>query len=101
MQKNIIDQLGIRVLSDKVLLEVNKEETRTDSGFIINNINELVKLGIVVAVGKGKRNEKGEYIPVDLEVGNEVTFQYGTEIKIEGKPYTFIAEGDVITVRGK
>jgi len=97
-KENVFKKLGIRLLSDRVLVEINKDEVITESGFILSN-NDSIKSGSVVLVGKGKRNKDGEIVPVDIEVGCQVTFQYGTEMKFEGKTYTLVTEEDVITVK--
>jgi len=83
----------IRLSSDKILVEVESNETKKDSGLIVTTSDEPgeIKTGIVVATGKGKVNF-GNIIPMGVEVGEKVMFQYGTKVIVEGNPYMLITE---------
>jgi chaperonin GroES len=55
-----------------------------------------------VAVGKGKRNDKGEFSALEVEVGNKILFgKYsGSDIKIDGNEYLIMREDEVLAVIG-
>ena len=60
---------NFRPLHDRVLVKRVKEEEKTRGGIIIpDTAQEKPQEGEVVAVGKGKRNDKGEIVPLELEV---------------------------------
>ncbi|MGD9413071.1 MAG: co-chaperone GroES, partial [Desulfobacterales bacterium] len=58
--------------------------------------------GKVVSVGKGKIDEKGKPIPMEVKKGDRILFgKYsGTEIKIEGEEYLIMREDDVLGIIG-
>jgi chaperonin GroES len=83
----------LKPLADRVLIEPAPAEEKTASGIIIpDTAKEKPLKGKVVAVGNGKPDE-----PMTLKVGDTVIYgQYsGTEIKLEGKNYLIMKEGDV------
>ena len=54
----------------------------------------------VVAVGKGRVNDKGDVFPLDVKAGEYVLIgKYsGTEIKLDGEEYLIIREEEVLGV---
>jgi chaperonin GroES len=78
------------------------EEERTSAGGIVipDSATEKPAEGEVIAVGKGKINESGEVLAMDVKVGDKVLFgKYsGTEIKIEGQDVLIMREEDILGV---
>jgi len=89
-------------VSDHILIEPIKEEEKTKSGILLPETaeRERPEQGRVIAVGPGKRNEKGEIVPVEIKVGQKVLFtKYGpTEIKINDKKYLIAREDDILAI---
>jgi len=78
-----------------------QEEEKTKGGIIIpETAKEKSVEGKVVAVGKGKLNEKGEITPLEVKPGDRVMFgKYaGTEIQIEGEDYLIMREDDLLAI---
>ena len=94
--------MNIKPLSDHVFLEAMEEGRVTKSGIVLPDTAEKEKpiKGRVVAVGPGKRNDRGELSPSSLKVGDLVLFKkYGPdEIEIEGKKYLVAEENDILAV---
>jgi chaperonin GroES len=93
--------MNIRPLHDRIIVERIEEETMTAGGIIIpDSAKEKPLEGSVVAVGKGKSNEEGKVLPLDVKVGDKVLFgKYaGTEIKLDGKEYLMMREDDILGV---
>jgi len=91
----------IKPLADRVLIEPAEAETKTQSGlFIPDNAKEKPMQGKVIAVGAGKKNEKGETIATEVKVGDKVLYgKYsGTEITAEGKSYLIVKESDIFAI---
>ena len=91
--------MKIKPLGDRVLLEPVKLETK--SGIIIPDTAEKrPEQGIVVEVGEGGRNEKGERMPMSVKKGDKVLFsKYGpSEIKIGDKEYLIAREEDILAI---
>ena len=93
--------MEIRPLGDRVLVEAVEEQEVMKGGiYIPDTAKEKPQQAKVVAVGPGKRNEKGEIIPVELKVGDIVlTSKYGgTEIKLDDKEYKILNASDILAV---
>jgi chaperonin GroES len=89
-------------LSNHLFLEPLEEEKTTKSGIVLPETAEKERptRGRVIAVGPGKRNDKGEIIPMSVKVGDVVLFKkYGPdEIEIDGKKYLVGEEDDILAI---
>jgi chaperonin GroES len=93
--------MAIRPLHDKVLVKRTEKEEKTQGGIILtSNAAEQPQSGTVIAVGKGKRNDKGEYMKLDVVPGNKVIFgRYaGTEIKVNNEEFLMMSEADIMAI---
>lgn len=91
----------LKPLGNRVLLEVEEEETTTASGIVLpDSAKDKQQFAKVVAVGEGKLLDSGERLPLEVRVGDKVIFeQYaGTELKHEGNEYLVIKDTDIIAV---
>ncbi len=90
-------------MGDRILVVVKEEtpkEVTTKSGIILTEEakkKSRQRIGTVVKVGKG-RYEAGKRMPMDIEEGNKVIFDFGEEITIEGEDYYILREIDVLAV---
>jgi chaperonin GroES len=55
------------------------------------------KRGEVVAIGTGHYDD-GKLIPISVEVGDTVIFQWGDKIKENGKEYYIVKESEILAV---
>jgi len=88
--------VNVKPLSDRVLIEVLPAETKTAGGLIIpETAKEKPMSGKVVAAGEGKPGE-----PMTVKVGDTVLYgKYsGTEIQIEGKDFLIMRESDIYAI---
>ena len=93
--------MKFRPLYDRIMVERVEEEEKTKSGIIIPDAaREKQQRGKVVAVGKGRVNEKGEILKLDVKEGDVVLFEKygGEEIKIDNKEYVILKEESVVGV---
>ncbi len=91
----------IKPLSDYLLIEPLEKETVLPSGIVVpDTAKDKPSEGKVLAVGAGKKDEKGNLIPVQVSVGSVVMYKKwgGTEIKAEGKELLLVKEEDVIAI---
>jgi chaperonin GroES len=94
-------RMNIRPLGDRILVEPIEQEESTNSGILLpETAKEKPQQGSVLAVGAGRRDDDGERIPMDVEVGNKVLFaKYaGTEIKMDGKKMLIMKETDILGI---
>lgn len=93
--------MKIRPLQDRVIVKRIEEEEKTKGGIIIpDTAKEKPQEGRVVAIGKGKVNEDGKIIPLDVKVNDRVLFgKYsGSEINIDGEEHMIMREEDILGV---
>jgi chaperonin GroES len=91
----------IKPLHDYVLIEPLEQETTLPSGIVLpETAKEKPQKGMVMAIGLGKTNDKGETKPLTIKVGDKVMYKKwgGTEIKIENKNLLLMREEDLIAV---
>ncbi|HYE46886.1 MAG TPA: co-chaperone GroES [Caulobacter sp.] len=93
--------MKFRPLGDRVLVRRVEEETTTKGGIIIpDTAKEKPQEGEVLAVGPGGRDEDGDYIAMDVKVGDRILFGKwsGTEVKIDGEDLIIMKETDILGV---
>ena len=93
--------MNVRPLRDRLVVARIEEPEQKVGGIIIpDSAKEKPQQGRVVAVGKGRVNDKGDVFPLDVKVGDTVLFgKYsGTEIKIDGTEYLMLREDEVFGV---
>src|SRR5687768_11108515 len=89
----------LQPLGDRVVVQPAEREETTKSGIVIpDTAKEKPQRGNVIAVGKGRRDDDGERIPMDVSVGDTVLFaKYaGTEFKFEEEEYLILSEKDIL-----
>jgi len=93
--------MKIEPLGDRVLIEAVEQKEVIKGGIVIpDSAKEKPQEAVVVAVGPGKRDDKGTLIPVEVKVGDHVlTSKYGgTEIKIDDKEYKILNSSDILAI---
>jgi len=93
--------MKIRPLHDRVVVKRMEEERTSAGGIVIpDSATEKPAEGEVLAVGKGKVNDSGEVLAMDVKVGDKILFgKYsGTEIKIDGNDVLIMREEDILGV---
>jgi len=91
--------MDLQPLGDRLIVEVLEEEETTASGIVLpDTAKEKPQRGRVLAVGPGDRNDKGELIPLDVAVGDEIIFSKygGTEVKVGAEDLLILRESDVL-----
>jgi len=95
------DAMKLRPLHDRVIVKRLEQETKTASGIVIpDNAAEKPDQGEVLAVGPGKRNDKGDFIALNVKVGDRVLFgKYsGQTVKVDGDELLVMREEDLFAV---
>ena len=92
---------SIRPLHDRIIVKRSEPETHTASGIVIpDSAGEKPEQGEVLAVGPGKRNDKGERLTPDVKTGDRVLFgKYsGQTVKLGGDEVLVLKEDDVLGI---
>jgi len=93
--------MKVRPLNDRILVKRLEEEEMTKGGIIIpDSAKEKPAEGEVIAVGKGKINDNGDRIKLDIKVGDRVLFSKygGTAVKLDGVDHLMMREDDILAV---
>jgi len=93
--------MTVRPLHDRILVKRIEEKETIKGGIIIpDTAKEKPQEGEVIAVGNGKKTDKGEVIALDVKAGDRILFgKYsGTEIKLDGEEYLILREDEVLGV---
>jgi len=84
-----------------VLVKRLEAEEKTAGGlFIPDTAKEKPIQGQVVAVGSGKRNDKGDAVALEVKINDRVLFgKYsGTEIKLDGEERVILREDEILAI---
>ena len=95
--------VSIKPLEDRIVIKSLEAEQTTASGLVIpDTAKEKPQEGEVLAVGPGRIDDKGNRVPLDVQVGDRVIYsKYGaTEIKHRGEEFLILSARDVLAVIG-
>ncbi|KZR99030.1 10 kDa heat shock protein, mitochondrial [Daphnia magna] len=93
--------MKLRPLHDRMIVKRLEQETKTASGIVIPDAAAgKPDQGEVLAVGAGKRNDKGDLIALNVKVGDRVLFgKYsGQTVKVDGDELLVMREEDLFAV---
>jgi chaperonin GroES len=94
-------KLKLKPLGGRVIVEPIEQEEMTAGGIILpETAKEKPQEGKILAAGPGDRDEDGERIPMEVQVGDRVLYaKYsGTEVKMDGKKLLILRESDILAV---
>jgi len=93
--------MKITPLGDRVLVEPQEETEEKKGGIVIpDTAKEKPMQGKIIAVGKGKYDDNGKLIPMNVKKGDTILLpKYGgTEVKIADKEYQIVREDDIMGI---
>jgi chaperonin GroES len=90
--------LGGRIAVEAAM-DLNKD-TKKGGIIIPDSAREKPMESIVVALGTGKIDDKGQKVPFEVKKGDRVLVSKygGTEIKMDGKEYKILNTEDVLAI---
>jgi chaperonin GroES len=89
----------VHPLADRVLIKPLEEEEIKKGGIIIpDTAKEKPHKGEIMAVGKGRLNDEGKRVAIEVKKGDKVLFNKyaGTEINIDDLKYIILQENDIL-----
>jgi chaperonin GroES len=93
--------MNLKPLYDCVIVKRLEAETRTASGLIIpDTATEKPSQGVVLAVGPGKANDRGDVQALQVKANDQVLFgKYGgSEIKVNGETLLLLRENEIFAI---
>jgi chaperonin GroES len=91
--------MNVTPLGDRVMVKAVEQDEVTASGIVLpETAKERPQRGTVLAVGRGRRGDDGERVPLGVAVGDEVIYaKYGgTELKLDGEEVLILQEHDIL-----
>ena len=92
--------MKLKPLGDKVVLQHQKAEEKTQSGIILpDSAKEKPQEAVVIAVGPGKEVD-GKKTEMQVKEGDKVIFSKysGTDVKIQEEEYVIVSQDDIIAI---
>ncbi len=93
--------INLKPLGDRILVEAAEEKEVKKGGIIIpDSAKEKPTEAIVIALGTGKTDDKGNKVPFEVKKGDRILISKygGTEVKVEGKEYKILSSDDILAV---
>ena len=93
--------MSLKPLGDRVIVKQDEAEERTAGGLILaHDSKEKPTTGIVLAVGPGKMDKEGNYLPMPVAEGDRVLYSKygGTEVSAEGEDVVILRADDIYAV---
>lgn len=88
--------MKVKPLADRVIVKLEKSETKSSGGIIIpDTAQEKTQTGVVSAVGPGTEKEK-----ITVSAGQKVLYDKyaGTQIKLDGEDHLILKMSDIVAV---
>jgi chaperonin GroES len=92
---------NIKPLGDRLLVKQIEEKEQVKGGIIIPDAaKEKSQEATVIALGTGKRDDKGERQGFDVSVGDKILISKygGTEVKHDNQTFMLVRQDDVLAV---
>ena len=93
--------MKIRPRGDRLLVKREEPSETVRGGIIIpDSAKEKPQEGKVVAVGKGRLDEDGKRVKMEVKKGDRILMgKYaGTEVKLDGEEHIIMREDDVLAI---
>ncbi|MDR1094845.1 MAG: co-chaperone GroES [Spirochaetaceae bacterium] len=88
--------MKVKPLADRVVVRLEKSETKSSGGIIIpDTAQEKTQIGVVTAVGPGTEKEK-----ITVTVRQKVLYDKyaGSPIKLDGEEHLILKNSDIVAV---
>ena len=92
--------MKLKPLGDKVVLQYQDVEEKTESGIILpDSAKEKPQEAVVIAVGPGKCKD-GQRVAMQVKEGDKVIYsEYaGTEVELDDEKYIIVGQDDIIAI---
>lgn len=99
-----MSEVNLKVLGSRLIVKLEQVEKKTLGGIIIPGQEEQrSNRGTVITVGPGRRDSKGNLIPMEVSVGDVVIFgdMAGAPVSTEAEgEYLLLGEHEILAIVG-
>lgn len=106
--KKSAEKAPVQPLADRVLVQrMDVPDKKSAAGIILPDSaqKEKSKLGIVLAVGRGRHGDEGNLIPMTVEVGDKVVFNAGWDNEVamgdDDTEHFLVRESEILAIINK
>ncbi len=88
-------------LFDNVLIKPLEGEEKLPSGIVLpDSAKEKPQVGLVMAVGAGTTDDKGNPVKMVVKVGQKVMYKKwgGNEVKVNGEEWMIVEQKDILAI---
>merc|ERR1712083_592993 len=88
-------------LADRILVQKMKADVKSAGGILLpDTAKQEVNQAKVLAVGIGRKNAKGDFVPMGTKAGDTVIIpRYGgTELKLDNEEYQIYRDEDIVGI---
>ncbi len=93
--------MNLKPLYDRIVVEPLAAEEKTKGGIVLpDTAKEKPQIGMVIAVGAGRIDDKGQRVVPEVKVGEKVIYASyaGTEFKNDGAKLLILKESDILAI---
>ncbi len=93
--------MNLKPLGDRVIVKQDEAESKTSSGlYLAGDSKEKPQTGTVIAVGPGKMDKEGKYLPMPVKEGDRVVYSKygGNEIVCDDEEVLIVRADDIYAV---
>lgn len=94
-------QVKLKPLGNRVLVRRLEAEEKVKGGIILpDTAKKKQETAIVIAIGTGKKDNKGNLIPFPVKVGDKILMEKysGQEITVDSEEYIILRADDIIAI---
>ena len=88
-------------LFDNVLIKPLEGEEKLPSGIVLpDSAKEKPQVGLIMAVGPGTTDDKGNPVKMVVKVGQKVMYKKwgGNELKVNGEEWMIVEQKDILAI---
>ncbi len=94
-------KINLQPLFDNVLVKPLQAEETLPSGIVLpDSAKEKPQTGLVMAVGPGSTDDKGNLVKMVVKVGQKVMYKKwgGNEVKVDGQEWMLVEQKDILAI---
>lgn len=94
-----MNAINFTPIQDRILIKRDIEEEKTQNGIYLPDSNkEKSNTGVIIKMGIGKRNQSGELIPYQVQIGQRVYFSKFSGLEVFNSEYLVMKEEEILGI---